>query len=62
MKFGWMQKVLSRVKLTFGSKAIVRWLATKDMVPTPIKYHVPDIPLPDGVLISDNDDSSIFLE
>ncbi len=35
--------------------------ATKDMVPTPDTQggHVLDIPLPDGVLISDDDDSFI---
>ncbi len=33
-------------------------VATKDMVPTPATQggHVPDIPLPDGALISDDDD------
>ncbi len=36
-------------------------VATKDMVPTPATQggHVPDIPLPDGVLISNDDDSFI---
>ena len=36
-------------------------VATKDMVPTPATQggHVPDIPLPDGTLISDDDDSFI---
>jgi hypothetical protein len=36
-------------------------VATKDMVPTPATQggHVPDIPLPDGALISDDDDSFI---
>jgi hypothetical protein len=39
-----------------------REVATKDMVPTPATQggHVPDIPLPDGALISDDDDSFIF--
>jgi hypothetical protein len=39
-----------------------REVATKDMVPTPATQggHVPDILLPDGVLISDDDDSFIF--
>ncbi len=34
---------------------------TKDMVPTPATQggHVPDIPLPDGTLISNDDDSFI---
>ncbi len=38
-----------------------REVATKDMVPTPATQggHVPDIPLPDGALISDDDDSFI---
>ncbi len=38
-----------------------REVATKDMAPTPATQggHVPDIPLPDGVLISDDDDSFI---
>jgi hypothetical protein len=38
-----------------------REVATKDMVPTPATQggHVPDIPLPDGALISDDDDSYI---
>ncbi len=36
-------------------------VATKDMVPTPATQggHVPDIPLPDGALISNDDDSYI---
>ncbi len=36
-------------------------VATKDMVPTPATRggHVPDIPLPDGALISNDDDSFI---
>jgi hypothetical protein len=36
-------------------------VATKDMVPTPATQggHVPDIPLPDGALISDDDYSFI---
>ncbi len=36
-------------------------VATKDMVPTTATQggHVPDIPLPDGALISDDDDSFI---
>jgi hypothetical protein len=36
-------------------------VATKDMVPTPVTQggHVLDIPLPDGVLISNDDDSFI---
>jgi hypothetical protein len=36
-------------------------VATKDMVPTPATQggHVPDIPLPDSALISDDDDSFI---
>jgi hypothetical protein len=36
-------------------------VATKDMVPTPITQGgcVPNIPLPDGALISDDDDSFI---
>jgi hypothetical protein len=36
-------------------------VATKDMVPTPATQggHVPDIPLPDGALISNDDDSFI---
>ncbi len=36
-------------------------VATKDMVPTPATQggHVPDFPLPDGALISDDDDSVI---
>ncbi len=36
-----------------------REVATKDMVPTPATQggHVPDIPLLDGALISDDDDS-----
>jgi hypothetical protein len=35
-------------------------VATKDMVPTPATQggHVPDIPLPDGALISNDDDLS----
>ena len=39
-----------------------REVANKDMVPTPITQggHVPNIPLPDGVLISDDDDSFIL--
>jgi hypothetical protein len=38
-----------------------REVATKDMVPTPAIQggHVPNIPLPDGALISDDDDSFI---
>ncbi len=38
-----------------------REVATKDMVPTPATQggHVPDIPLPDGTLISNDDDSFI---
>jgi hypothetical protein len=38
-----------------------REVASKDMVPTPATQggHVPDIPLPDSVLISDDDDSFI---
>ena len=39
-----------------------REVATKDMVPTPITqggHHVPYILLPDGALISDDDDSFI---
>jgi hypothetical protein len=38
-----------------------REVATKDMVPTPATQggHVPDIPLPDGALFSDDDDSFI---
>jgi hypothetical protein len=38
-----------------------REVDTKDMVPTPATQggHVPDIPLPDGALISDDDDSFI---
>ena len=38
-------------------------VATKDMVPAPITQggHVPDIPLPDGALISDNDDDDSFI-
>ncbi len=38
-----------------------REVTTKDMVPTPATQggHVPDIPLPDGALISDDDDSFI---
>jgi hypothetical protein len=38
-----------------------REVATKDMVPTPANQggHVPDIPLPDGALISNDDDSFI---
>jgi hypothetical protein len=38
-----------------------REVATKDMVPTPATQggHVPDIPLPDGALISNDDDSFI---
>jgi hypothetical protein len=38
-----------------------REVATKDMVPTPATQggHVPDIPLPDCALISNNDDSFI---
>ncbi len=38
-----------------------REVATKDMVPTPATQggHVTDIPLPDGALISDDDDSFI---
>jgi hypothetical protein len=38
-----------------------REVATKDMVPTPATQggHVPDIPLPDGALIYDDDDSFI---
>jgi len=38
-----------------------RKVATKDMLPTPISQggHVPDVPLPDGALISDDDDSFI---
>jgi hypothetical protein len=38
-----------------------REVATKDMVPTLATQggHVPDIPLPDGALISDDDDSFI---
>ncbi len=37
-------------------------VATKDMVPTPATQggHVPDIPLPDGTLISDDDDFFYF--
>ena len=37
-------------------------VVTKDMVPIPITQggHVPDIPLPDGALISDDDDSFIL--
>jgi hypothetical protein len=40
-----------------------REVATKDMVPTPITQggHVPDIPLPDGALISDDEDKSFIL-
>ena len=40
-----------------------REVATKYMVPTPITQggHVPDIPLPDGALISDDDDNSCIL-
>ncbi len=36
-----------------------REVATKDMVPTPATQggHIPDIPLPDGTLISNDDDS-----
>jgi hypothetical protein len=36
-------------------------VTTKDMVPTPATQggHVPDIPLPDDALISDDDDSFI---
>jgi hypothetical protein len=36
-------------------------VATKDMVPTPATQggHVPDIPPPDGALISNDDDSFI---
>ncbi len=36
-------------------------VATKDMVPTPVTQggHVPDIPLPDRALISDDGDSFI---
>jgi hypothetical protein len=39
-----------------------REVATKDMVPTPTTQggHVPDIPLPDGALISNDDDSYIY--
>ncbi len=39
-----------------------REVATKDMVPTPATQggHVPDIPLPDGALISNDDDSYIY--
>jgi hypothetical protein len=38
-----------------------REVATKDMMPTPATQggHVSDIPLPDGALISDDDDSFI---
>ncbi len=38
-----------------------REVATKDMAPTPATQggHVPDNPLPDGALISDDDDSFI---
>ena len=38
-------------------------VATNDLVPTPITQggHVPDIPLPDGALISDDDDESFIL-
>jgi hypothetical protein len=38
-------------------------VATKDMVPTPITQggYVPDIPLWDGALISDDDDDSFIL-
>jgi hypothetical protein len=38
-----------------------RKVATKDMVPTPATQggHIPDIPLLDGALISDDDDSFI---
>jgi hypothetical protein len=38
-----------------------REVATKDMMPAPATQggHVPDIPLPDGTLISDDDDSFI---
>ena len=38
-----------------------REVATKDMVPTPATQggHVPDIPIPDGALISEDDDSFI---
>ena len=38
-------------------------VAAKDMVPTPITQggHVPDILLPDGALISDDDDDSFIL-
>jgi hypothetical protein len=38
-----------------------REVTTKDMVPTPASQggHVPDIPLPDGTLIFDDDDSFI---
>ncbi len=38
-----------------------REVATKDMVPNPATQgsHVPDIPLPDGALISNDDDSFI---
>ncbi len=38
-----------------------REVTTKDMVPTPATQggHVPDIPLPDGALISNDDDSFI---
>ncbi len=39
-----------------------REVATKDMVPTPATQggHVPDNPLPDGTLISDDDDFFYF--
>jgi hypothetical protein len=38
-----------------------REVTTKDMVPTPATQggHVPGIPLPDGMLISNDDDSFI---
>ena len=38
-------------------------VATKDMVPAPITQgdHVPDIPLLDGALISDDDDDAVIL-
>ena len=41
----------------------IREVATADMVPTPITQggHVPDNPLPDGALISDDEDDSFNL-
>jgi hypothetical protein len=63
MKSGWMQKDVSRVRLL--RKQCKRneelmcncEVATKDVVPTPATHggHVPDIPLPDGALISNDD-------